>query len=321
MQDQLILHELYIERYEKNVSKEYKKILKELYKKVINDLISLENIDTIRGRRLIKFIGSLQPYFDEFGIEISDFQKKTIDEFVDFEARTEPQLAKEALSNVDLVGFTLEKLSAATALHMGTGQTIDELFGKSKDAVIDRIKKECSIGFLQGETTQQIISRVRATEDLSGRAAAAIVRTSLTHVSSQARNLVAKENSDVIKKIKWSSVLDLRTSDICRYRDGKFWDIDENYPVPPAHVNCRSSLAYVTGTEIIGAKRASMDGPVSSKTTYYEFLKRQPKQIIVDILGKERAELFYTGKLTGDQLHARDGALLTMKELHKKYDL
>ncbi len=321
MQDPLILHDLYIERYEKSVSKEYRKILKELYKKVIDELISLEDIDTIRGRRLIKFISSLQPFFDDFGVKISDLQKQTIAEFVDFEAATETKIASESLGNIDLIGFTVEKLSAATALYMGTGETIDALFKKTNNGLIDRIKRECSIGFLQGETTQQIVSRVRKQEEISARAAQAFVRTSLNHVSNQARNLVVKENLDVIKKIKWDSVLDFRTSDICRYRDGKEWPADEVYPIPPAHVNCRSGIVYITGTKIDGETRASKGGQVDASTTYYDFLKRQNKDVIEAILGVQRAELFRTGKLTGDQLHARDGKMLTIKELYKKYDL
>lgn len=320
--DRLRLHDLYVERYEKGVSKEYKKILKELYKKVIDELISIEDLDTIRGRRLIRFIQQLDPFFEEFKVKINEKHAQTLSEFIDFETATETKLASAGLGGeVDLIGFTTEKLTAATALHMGTGQKLDELFDSVKASIIAAAKRECSIGFLQGETTQQIISRLRKQEEISGRAAEALVRTTMTHVSAQARNLVAKENLDVIDYVRWDSVLDFRTSEKCRYRDGKLWKADEDFPMPPAHVNCRSSIVYVTDTKLKGLERVSKDGPVSASTTYYDFLKRQKKSVIEDILGVERAELFRSGKLTGDQLHARDGKLLTIDELYKKYDL
>jgi SPP1 gp7 family putative phage head morphogenesis protein len=184
---------------------------------------------------------------------------------------------------------------------------------------LQTISKEAAIGFLNGETTPQIARRLRAGLELTQRQAEAVTRTSLNHISNQARRLIAEENRDIIKYVKWISTLDFRTSIICRFRDGKIYPVDEA-PTPPAHINCRSTIVYMrTKTDDEeDLFRASKGGLVGAQTTYYEYLKRQKKEVVIDILGQKRADLFLSGKLTGDELHARDGRLLTLEELEQK---
>lgn len=50
-----------------------------------------------------------------------------------------------------------------------------------------------------------------------------------------------------------------------------------------------------------GATRASKDGPVSAKETYYGWLKKQPREFIEDTIGKERANLLLNGGLSAEQ--------------------
>ena len=110
---------------------------------------------------------------------------------------------------------------------------------------------------------------------------------------------------------RWVSILDDATTQICRSLDGQVFQFGAG-PLPPIHVNCRSSII----AEILGrwlkrtptgrfAPRPSRTaqgaaGPVTVKggTTYYEWLKTQPEAFQNDALGLTRATLFRKGGLS-----------------------
>jgi hypothetical protein len=85
------------------------------------------------------------------------------------------------------------------------------------DSTKQGIAREIGIGMAQGETTGQLIARIRGTATLPGvfpttrRHAQTIVRTSVTHVSAQAREMTYEDNKEVIKGVLWVSTLDGRT--------------------------------------------------------------------------------------------------------------
>jgi len=156
---------------------------------------------------------------------------------------------------VDGVNFRLPSDSQITAAVFNTplgdiggasgGSLLETFFTDMKANEIKRIQGAVRFGYVEGQTTQQIIQRIRGTKAagfndgllaISKRNTEAIVRTSLQHAASQARNEVWKRNSKVIARVRWSSTLDSRTSTICRSLDGQEYPIDSG-PRPPAHVN------------------------------------------------------------------------------------
>lgn len=315
--DEILTHQLYIERYEKSAAKKIKNIISELFDRAIYQLLRLD-ISNDKRRELENFIASLRPFIEEFKIKLSNEELEIVNKFAAVETVAELETAQKTFG-VSLNGFTTEKLIAAAKAYSSAGYTLETLFDTLQKKALQTISKEAAIGFLNGETTPQIARRLRDGLELTQRQAEAVTRTSLNHISNQARRLIAEENSDLIKYIKWISTLDFRTSSICRYRDGEVYAV-ENAPMPPAHINCRSTIVYMR-TKYDDADdrfRASKDGLVDAQLTYYEYLKRQKKEVVIDILGQKRAELFLSGKLTGDQLHARDGRLLTLEELADK---
>jgi hypothetical protein len=66
-------------------------------------------------------------------------------------------------------------------------------------------------------------------------------------------------------------------------------------------------------------QRASSAGPVDRKTTFTDFLARQSPEFQNNVLGKDRAEFFRSGKLTLQQLVDESGRELTLAELRAKY--
>ncbi len=142
-----------------------------------------------------------------------------------------------------------------------------------------RIEGAIQAGFLEGDTIEGIVRRVRGTPALGGadgvteitrRSARTLVRTTVNRFSNAAREEVFAENSDVISALKWTSTLDGRTTPICQSRDGKLAPlppaelVPENVAGPrlqppnarpPAHPNCRSVMVAIVDPEGVSGKR------------------------------------------------------------------
>lgn len=218
-----------------------------------------------------------------------------------------------------------------------TGQLL-EPFTKSFTArAVSLIERTIRVGIAQGLTTADIVRQLRGTKaanyrdgliaGILKREGDAMVRTSIQHVNIAGQMAVAEANADHVKRYRWLSTLDSRTSQICRSLDGNIYLMGKG-PLPPAHINCRSFiLLLVDGIDPTqGTKRASKgsDGgqQVDASITYYEWLKTQPYAFQVDALGAARAALFRKGGLTPQQFADlnldKNFQPLTLEQMRKK---
>jgi SPP1 gp7 family putative phage head morphogenesis protein len=183
-------------------------------------------------------------------------------------------------------------------------------------------------GIVQGQTTQQITQAIRGTRamnykdgvmEVTRRQAEAITRSAVQHVANEARNQVFLENADLLDGVQFVATLDSRTTEICASLDGKVFKIGTAHPQPPMHVNCRSALIpLVKGAPRGVGTRASASGQVSAKTTYGDWLKRQPVAVQNDVLGVTKGKLFREGGLEIDRFVGTDLKPLTLDELRVK---
>lgn len=191
-------------------------------------------------------------------------------------------------------------------------------FGTKKAA---EIIGEIQIGSSLGETSQQIGRRLTSIHQLHQDQASSLVRTMTNHVASTARMETLKANDDILQGWRWISTLDSKTSAMCQARDQHLYGWSD--PRPPGHWGCRSNALPVLkdefAREIKGSTRPSVgpDGatPVSSKTSYQEWLSRQPAAFQRDVLGPARYKLFTKGELSLDRFVDDNGKTLTLKEL------
>lgn len=208
---------------------------------------------------------------------------------------------------------------------------VAELDTSRAKAISDAVK----IGITEGETTDQIVRRIRGTRaqqyrngilEIHRRHAEAVVRTATNHVASRAREATYAANADIIQGVVWVSTLDTRTTPICQARDGKVYPLDSG-PRPPAHWNCRSATAPVTKSwkelgfdaeEIPASTRASMNGQVPAETTYGEWLRRQDRQTVEEVLGQKKARLFLKGELPIERFSDPRGREYTLDELRRR---
>lgn len=199
----------------------------------------------------------------------------------------------------------------------------------------DMVEGAIRNGAFTGATNAVILKTIRGTasakfkDGLLGRTAAqfrAVVHTGVQHVSSVARMETYAANSDLVKKYRWSSTLDNKTTEICQSLDGREFEVG-NGPIPPAHVNCRSSTVPVLDEDFKflreGATRASMGGPVPANQTYFDWLKKQPASFQDSVLGKTRGKLLRNGGLTSEEfaklrIDQKTFQPLTLKEMQAK---
>ena len=181
----------------------------------------------------------------------------------------------------------------------------------------DRLESAIRSGFFQGETTDQIVRRVRGTQrqnfrdgvlGTTRRSLRAAVHTSIQHMSSVARTEVMRDNEDVVKGYRLVATLDSRTTTICASVDGREFRAGQG-PVPPLHPNCRTTMTYVLDKRFAALQRGRTRPAVGergaqsipAKETYYDWLKRQPTGFQDEALGPMRARLLRDGNLSSDR--------------------
>lgn len=181
-------------------------------------------------------------------------------------------------------------------------------------------------GIAAGQTNAQMVSSLRDVMEVTRANAAALVQTSVATVASDARQAVYDANEDIIKGYRALETLDARTCLECMGADGKEYDKNLKpvghsvpYKATPRHFNCRGLYLPIIFEGPPGGTRASDKGQVSAATDFESWLKRQPPGKVDDILGKGRADLWQSGKLTLTDLVNGNGRPLTLKQLRDKY--
>lgn len=107
---------------------------------------------------------------------------------------------------------------------------------------------------------------------------------------------------------------------ICASLDGQTFEYGEG-PMPPQHFSCRSVIRPVVRWDNLpvdrppGGTRQSMDGQISSKTTYEQWLSDQSEARQNEILGPSRAKLFREKDVGLDEMVKNDNTRVTVDEL------
>lgn len=243
------------------------------------------------------------------------------------------QVNTPKLLDISFRGLDL-RMAQTVASQPIQGRVMEDWFASLGEQTKAKLEQAMGTGLAQGETVDQLVARVRGTQaqryedgilQTTRRGAEAIVRTTVNHVSTQAREATYRENEDTIKGVQWVSTLDTRTTPVCQSRDGKVFPIGEG-PRPPAHWNCRSTTVPVTKSwRELGVKakdapeatRASMDGQVPEQVTYGEWLDEQPAAIQDAALGVGKARLWRAGAIEAKDLATRTGRAVTLAELQQ----
>lgn len=252
----------------------------------------------------------------------------------------ETNSAVKTITGIDLLGRTadLDWIASVAENSLVQGATNAAWWEKQAKDLVFKFEQQVRLGMTSNETTDAIISRIRSDGETPGvlyqtRAqAAALVQTAIAEGANDARLEMYRRNDDIIRGVQQISTLDDRTTDICAAYDGATWDLDGE-PIdgtdlpfdggPPRHWNCRSTLVPIiksseelgTDVEVLEGARASMDGEVSEKMSFGDWLETKSPEQQDAILGKGRAQLWRDDKITLRDLLNQDGRPLTLEEL------
>ena len=326
LMDRAIRHATYLERLK---TFEVNKLLRFLNGKVIPDLLdqidshlsrSSRSARSIReSKRLKEMVKRIRATINTGMREAGQRLRADLIQIGYTEAAWQVSALRSAIPvAIDLVTPAPSLLQSIATSRPMEGRLLGDWWKGLARATQERVTSQINIGLVQGESVPQIMRRLRGTRasgfrdgamQATRRQAQAIVRTSVAHVTNQANEITYRSNPDVIKGVRFLATLDSRTTITCASLDGQEFLPDEG-PRPPLHMNCRSRTVPVTKSwremgldadELPKSTRASMNGQVPEDMTYGQWLKRQPKGIQNEVLGRGRAEIFRRGKVSIDK--------------------
>lgn len=318
--DITVRHQVYLERLKAGEAKDAQALLYALNRAIADAMGKLGSADLSSLSR-----AALESFIAELQATQRSIIQSTMDTFqtrlkalaayeTQFEAAAIVTVAPAAVVTA-LTGIEAYKAALARPLAVDGG-LLQPFIDKLSESEVLSLTNIIRRGYVENWATSQIMKAVQGTKKARytdgliakvGRANEAIVRTSIQHVASTARFETWNANADIITGYRWISVLDGHTTAQCRSLDGQVFKLGEG-PVPPIHINCRSTTVAQLDDRFDvlskGATRASADGPVASKTTYYTWLKRQPAAFQDSVLGPIRGKLLRNGGLSSAEFAA-----------------
>ena len=257
-------------------------------------------------------------------------------ELAEYEPRYQIDLMRSVLPvHLNWRTPSAEQLKALVTTRPFQGYLLKEWVAGLESGRRSRLTQAVRVGYAEGESVDQIVRRVRGTAaagfkdgvlDISRRSAEGMVRTAVNYVSTAAREMLYEANDDLVDKVRWVSTLDLRTTPICRVRDGKIYPVGKG-PRPPAHIRCRSTTTPVIKSwrdlgididEAPAGTRASMNGQVPAALTYGQWLRGRPASEQDEVLGVKAGKLFRAGDLSVDKFVDSTGRAYTLAELEQR---
>lgn len=315
-------YQVYLERLKAGTVARFDPTLRALDRSIRAALVATGEgqLNALSRQQLEVLLKSLRTQMARDTSIYTNYLNKQLKELAAYAAGFEAESLRRGLNvpagSIAEAGPTAAWIAATTNPIQATGDLMASFIRDWEEGLLDKVEGTIRTGYAQGQTTDQIVRALRGTKArnyadgvLTGagrRQTEAMVRTALQHASSSARQATMEANDDILDGYRWISTLDSRTSTTCRSLDNRVFKFGEG-PMPPIHINCRSVVvAEIKDVDLItGFKRASK-GPdggkqVDASTSYYEWLKTQPKAFQTDVLGPTRAALFREGGLSAEQ--------------------
>ena len=257
------------------------------------------------------------------------------------------QIQRQSTANaLTLIGLdaslpTAAVLKALVSNALIDGAPLSAWWAKQAEDTAFRFAAQVRQGVAQGETLNQIVDRIvgnpkkgiAGTMDIARRHASTLTHDAIMQISNDARMATYQENENLLRGYRQLSTLDSRTSAICVAYSGATWNLNykpmEGTTLPfnngcPRHPGCRSVIVPLTKTyrqlgidvpEKEPGTRASDLGQIKADTTFEAFLDRHDKAYSDRLLGKGKAELYRSGKITLRDLVDGNGRELTLEQL------
>ena len=223
-----ISHQIDIDHYSNGVVRRIIALLNRVDSDLFAQLQSV--LDDMEGQtftvqRLEKLLESVRALnaqaYESIGKELAGELKA----LTEYEVGYQHQLFSSMLPvQVSIASVPPKQVYAAAMARPFQGRLLREWLDGLEESRAAKVRDAIRIGYVEGETNQQIITRIRGTKalnyadgllDISRRDAEAIVRTSVAHTANYSRQHFMEANTDIIKGVKWIATLDARTTPTC----------------------------------------------------------------------------------------------------------
>lgn len=331
--DKLTRHQIFVQRIGAREANKAKGRLNSLMARVRDALDS--DLTIIQRARYQSILYDLQNYARETYTAVGADYDEFAGDFLNYES----EFSSNAFEQATGVSFDLPnpvQLQSAYRTNImdlvpnQAGRSIGETIARFGIQAQNQFSQILRDGFALGMTSGQMIRNVSEHISLKRNQVETLIRTSTNHLATQARNETMKENEDVLDGYEWVATLDSRTSLICASRDGIIYPVSddpEKSPKPPAHYGCRSTIVPAVKPEFDlladEDERRPFVGPngkkgvIDGKITYEKWLRKQPKDFQIQVLGRARQELFAKNKLPLSRFIDPEGRTLTLQELRE----
>ena len=331
--DRTIDHVAMTRLFEENVQTDTKRVIRRHRSRLRKLLGANGDIDRIQTIELVK------PEIRRFTTELDNLLTNNMKDYsmteIDF-GTNNLQKSIGAYANIRRPAATsvLESIVGGNVRGEGTLSKRIQALGQGELVRIQvKIQAGLAAGFSNEKITREIVKTTRLTEAQ----ASALVRTAITRTQSTSQLASLKENRELIKGVRFTAVLDSRTSAICAHHDGRVYDVDDNRFVPPLHWRCRSTLIPVikTHSELLAStspdiKKSvlknlsavgvrSLNGAPPAKENYGQWLKRQPRSTKVRHFqgDLQKVDLFDNGQLPLESFTTASGKPLSLTALRR----
>jgi SPP1 gp7 family putative phage head morphogenesis protein len=337
--DRIIRHSVYIEGLKTH---EVNKIMSFLNTSVIPDLRRQirKRLDRIKKQGFDKgpiTTGRLKQLKKETNLILREGILKSRKQFksslldiADHEARWTTGLFDKAVPNelgLQFVAPSAQLLKTIVTSKPFEGKILRKWYNGLAGSTQRNLDKAVKIGLAEGETVAQVMTRVDKAIKLLRHNANAVARSAIAHTVNESRFATYKENDDVVKGWQFVATLDAGTTDICMAHDGNVYKIDEGgSDRPPLHFKCRSTTTPILKSwkelgikakEVSASTRESMNGAVSAKIKYPQWLKKQSKAFQNEALGPGKAAMFRRGHVKIEQFVDRRNRSIPLYKLEK----
>lgn len=310
--DAQVKHSIYVERYKTRIANEIKSLVSgvsdDLYKE-----LAASDFDNLTRRQLNRLLNQVEQIIKDGYGDITDRIEATLHEFAPYEAQAQSQILDQTNVIADLRVPSDADLWAAVEARPFEGKYLAGWLDALPVNTATRVKEAIQQGYVDGLGPLEIARQIRGTRtrqgvmDISSRGAEAMVRTAMAHTAAMATQRTYQGRRGITHEY-WVSVLDHRTSAICRSLSGKFFEKGKG-PYPPQHIGCRSRRIAATKGNMAKLKEVE---------TYQQWLKRQSAETQDDILGVAKGKLFRDGGLTVDRFVDQSGQEYTLDQLKAK---
>lgn len=318
-----------LEDADDKITTQLRKILKGLSPRDRRELLK----GNFKTQRLVKLRESIR----ELTVEIRKTAAETLREegkaLAKYELKHNEKVLALSVRGVIETGVTGNQAYAAAMARPIQGRYVRDLVSDLPVSTRKDILASIRLGYVLGETTPQIVSRVSDKFETRNKRAETVVRTSLQHIANVAK-LESFKDLD-IEEYYLSVVLDGATSKICAgwNPNGIVYYKTGQGPVPPFHMNCRTLMMARVSKKPGGKKPAVKDKrPVSkipkserkdkiirvdADTTFNELLKSD-LTFAKDWLGPTRYRLWKDGKLPINRFTDKRNQPLNLDQIRKR---